>query len=233
MKTFQKKVTMMGLTASLLMTSSVFAAPYLPDRIQKLEDDDVESIFQWNSTNNTASAVTNPNRQIQNGDLFAGVFRIQKTFNVGPSGPEYNLQGSAETFTALFLIQATNVTSTNGNSGVIDGSTDTLTFGAASQTQWNTIFGAGGLVDISSVFSVSNINGSGSGLSTGTMALFFNGVEFDDTVQTGSLGSSASSFINGGTLEYEFGFKGDAGEFWTTKGTDAAIPANALEDAKK
>ncbi|NOQ16903.1 MAG: PEP-CTERM sorting domain-containing protein [Methyloprofundus sp.] len=209
-----------------------YAAPYIPGGVQLLEDQDAEILMDSTGAIIDIDGSTN----IAAGNLFAGVFTIQLTKGILPLTPDVNLQGHTETFTAIFLISTTSVTSTGGSAGAIDGSNDTLLFDAATQAQWDAVYGAGGTIDISSAFDVSDINGSGSGVATGTMAMLFNGVFFDEADADGlvpatqTLTGSATSFVDGGTLQYEFGIIDDgltpvSDQFWSTIGTDAAFPA--------
>lgn len=235
-----------GLVATLAIgTSLAFAAPYLspsgPNSAQWLEDQDAEILLDKDGNLITIGLTT----VIQVGDLFGGIFSIQATQNVNPATTNINLQGSVETFTAIFLIEAETVackgfspiTGLACSTTAIDGATDTLNFGAATQTQWDSVFGLGGQLDVSSAFDVSDLDGLGANLATGTMSLLFNGRPFEDAIlsdgppNTLSFSDSATTFVDtGAVLQYEFGFTGAGGdaaanEFWTTIGTDAAFPA--------
>jgi hypothetical protein len=214
---------------------SVFAAPYLStpggpgelDYVQELEDEDYEVLIRPNATGGGYSILDiTPTTQIQVGDLFAGVLKIQQTQTQSPSNQNTSLQGDAETFTGIFLIEATDVTALSGDLALRDNGTDTQDFGAVGQSVWNAIYGSGGLIDISSAFDVSDLDGGGTGISSGTMAMLFNGVVFDDATEIGTLSASATSFVDGGTLQYEFGITGEQGatEFWSTRGEDSALP---------
>lgn len=210
-------------------SSSAMAAPYLYNTVQQLEDGDAETLL---NADGTVKAI-GPGSFIQVGDLFGGVIKIQQTFPVPAGTPEINLQ-SGSTFTAFFLIDTKSILST-GDATTADGSFEQIFFGAATQAQWNTVFGAGGAIDISSVLDVSNINGSGSGIASGTMALMFNDVLYSSALfeAGGTMSGSATSFIQGGTLQYEFGFTGaggaaDANQFWKTTGVDATMPTLAI-----
>lgn len=205
------------------------AAPYLYNTVQQLEDGDAETLL---NADGTVKAITSSSF-IQVGDLFGGVIKIQQTFPVPAGTPEINLQ-SGDTFTAFFLIDTKSIVS-GGDATTADGTNDQIFFGAATQSQWSTVFGAGGAIDISSVLDVSNINGTGSGIASGTMALMFNGVTYSSAQfeAGGTMSGSATSFISGGTLQYEFGFTGTDGvaaanQFWKTTGIDATIPSLAI-----
>jgi hypothetical protein len=213
-----------------LGTNSASALPYLypgtdappTNYVQLLEDQFFEVLIR-----NGAVLTPDANTVIQAGDLFAGVQRIQATELAAPEGgppPEpYNLQ-SGPTFTSIFLIEATSVT--EGTAGYGDGATDTLLFGKTSTAMWNTIYGAGGLLDISSVFDITDLSSAAGTQSVNpdTTILLFYGQPYGNATSLGTLPSSTSSYVGIGDLQYEFGFTGDANEFWQTKGADAAYP---------
>jgi len=234
------------------------AAPYLGPGIQLLEDQDAESIIRCTGGGDnvplSCSTVeisltpnefnpnilepdpTDPNNYVTEGDLFAGVIKIQET-KIEPDGDVVSTDGDAETFTGIFLIQAESCVSTGGACDKEDGSNDDLLFAPVGQEYWDEIYGASGVLDISTAFDVSDINSSGSGLAAGTMAFLFNGVVYDDAViPAADLSTSATSFVSGGSLQYEFGFTGaptgtpftSAGEFWRTDGEDAAFFGGAI-----
>jgi hypothetical protein len=230
MNTFNKyisAISAVGLALSL-STTAVSAAPYLfgPD-VQLIEDEDAEVLLNRDGTVKPITAST----RIEEGDLFAGVFKYQATKTVNDPGPGIDLSGANTTFSGAFLIKALSVTAASGDITTIDNSFDTLTFGAASQAEWDSVFGDSKTIDIFPTFDVANINGSGSGIAPGTMALFFNDVVYNNAIDNaGTLSSSATSFIAGGSLQYEAGFTGGAGtaaanQFWSTKGLDAAFPS--------
>lgn len=238
-----------GLVSALglgLGANAAFALPYLSptgnlltttplvtvedNYVQLLEDEFYEVLIRDGSV----LAIT-PDTVIQTGDLFAGVQRIQNTELAAPEGgpgpgEPINLQGDTATFTSIFLLEALTVTI--GTAGVADSAQDILTFGFAGVSAWETIYGSGGLLDISSAFNISDLDSSTAGnqqVSTGTLAMLFYGVKFSDSTSTGTLSDSATSFVNGGTLQYEFGFTGTDGaaqgpEFWKTQDTNAANP---------
>lgn len=218
-----------SLAAGLMaMAGASWAAPYLRGGVQELEDQDAEVLIRPDGQGGYNFVdTTNPAEWIQPGDLFAGVIKIQKTSNPDVPGSDVDLQGQNETFTAIFLIENRTCTSSGGSCAVIDGFNDTLTFGSVAPATWVSIFGAGGVIDISSAIDFTDLDGGGTGLTAGTAALLFNGIKFDDAFDdTGTLASSMASFVAGGTLQHEFGFTGlgAASEFWTTRGEDAAIP---------
>lgn len=218
---FRKKTLWISFLCAflLLWTSASFAAPFLPGEVQLLEDEDAEVLLDSAGDEITVGL----NTQIAVGNLFGGILKIQATQNVPSGDNDIDLQGTADTFTSIFLIEAESI---------IDGPTiDNIQFGAATQAQWNSVFGFGGLLDISSYFDVSDLDGLGTGLSTGTMSLFFDGVNFfdaDPSLPTYS--ASTLSFVDGGNLLYEFGFTGAGGvaladEFFFTRGENALFPS--------
>jgi hypothetical protein len=226
-----------GLAAAFGLPGAAFAAPYLTPNpnncpanncVQLLEDNDWEVLLRPNTSglNNgyDVLAVTQTT-VIQPGDVFAGLLQIQQTELVAPlgGGDVENLQGSNPTFTALFLVRADTVTCTGGSCGVIDGSTDTLTFNQAGTAAWKNIFGSGGLLNVTGAGYTDPDNGL---VNADTMAVLFYGDAFNTQDPTlASLSASASTFIDGGTMQHEFGFvPGAAGQFWRTNGTDAALP---------
>lgn len=217
---FRKKTLWISFLCALLLlwTSAPFAAPFLPGEVQLLEDEDAEVLLDTAGNEITVAIDT----QIAVGNLFAGILKIQATQNVPSGDNDIDLQGTPDTFTSIFLIETESI---------IDAGIDEIQFGPATQAQWNSVFGLGGLLDISSYFDVSDLDGMGTGLSTGTMSLFFDGVNFfdaDPSLPTYS--ASTLSHVDGGNLLYEFGFTGAGGvaladEFWFTRGEDALFPA--------
>jgi hypothetical protein len=233
------------LTASLAISlgfgaSSASALPYLypPNStpplnyVQLLEDEFFEVLIR---DGEVLGPITD-DTVIQEGDLFAGVQRIQGTELAAPEGgpsPEpYNLQ-TGPTFTSIFLIETLSVD--QGTPGLADKDTDELQFGFASVADWESIFGSGGLLDIFSVFDIKDLDPNTAGaqsVSTGTMLLAFYGQPFASADSTGTLPVSASSYVGVGDLQYEFGFTGvdgvaAAGQFWQTIGVNAAYPSKS------
>ncbi|NOQ17152.1 MAG: PEP-CTERM sorting domain-containing protein [Methyloprofundus sp.] len=242
MKIFNKlaKKTCLGVALGLTVNMA-YAAPYIPNTVQLLEDQDAEIHLDAQGAP-VDPFVDQVPTMIQVGDLFAGVLTIQLTKGVLPLTADVNLQGHTETFTALFLIEAESITSagTGLPGDPFDLSVDTLSFGAATQAQWDAVYGAGGTIDISSAFDVSDLDGDAAngteGIAAGTMAMLFNGAFFDEVDFEGSeaatqtLSGSATTVVDGAALQYEFGFIDDgitdlADQFWTTIGIDAAFPA--------
>ena len=212
--------------------SAAFAAPFLPPEVQELEDQDFESLL--NPDGSIKDVLANP--IIEVGDLFAGVIKIQKTSNVtGPGpNPEIDLQTSDDTFTAIFLIKTATVDS-SGDVNTPDNSFDELTFTSATAADWSAVFGAGGTIDLTPAgFDVTDLDGLGTGVATGTMAMMFDGVAYADAEEEFDPGTidnvadSAQTFVDGARLLYEFGLTGAAGEFWETAGIDAAISTLAM-----
>jgi hypothetical protein len=216
-------------------TNSAFALPYLSPEpvsaapnnyVQLLEDEFFEVLIRNGQVLSGIDATT----KIQAGDLFAGVQRIQATELASPEGgpsPEpYSLQ-SGPTFTSIFLLETTNVDA--GANVTPDGSVDTLLFGAAGTAAWESIYGAGGLLDISSVFDITDLSSAAGtqALNGDTTILLFYGQPYGNASSTGTLPISTSSYVGIGDLQYEFGFTGDANEFWETKGIDAAFPVTS------
>ena len=221
----------------VLGTSPAFGAPFLfGDEVQLLEDQDAEVLMDSAGNERTIG----PGTTIDVGDLFGGIFKIQFTENVPSGDNNVNLQGPTDTFTAIFLIKTLGISSDGGPAdGSINNSDDILTFGAASQTDWNNVFGAGKLMDISSIFDVSDLDGMGTGLATGTMSMLLDGVNYDDADLSPTPGATYSdstlTFVTTpantkANLLYEFGFTGGGGtaaanQFWYTSGKDAEFPA--------
>lgn len=233
-----KKLLRAVLLCSILVFSSTvaFGAPFLVgDVVQFIDDQDYELLLRPDGSGSFITPTVDPNNPenttIQVGDLFTGVIKFQLT-ELAPSG-DPSIILADDTFTALFLIEATSVSSNGGPAdGSINNSWDTLTFGAASTDTWKDVFGAGGYFDISSYIDVDDLDGSGTDVSVGTTTLFFDGVAFADADAsiTTSLPDSIASFVDGANLLYEFGFTGAGGtaatnEFWETVGLDAEFPA--------
>lgn len=203
--------------------------------VQFLEDDFWEVLLRPDGQGGYTQIVVDPSdptgTKIQGGDLFAGVQVVQKTELAPPEGgpEEFNLQ-TGPTFTGIFLLETLSVT--EGQAGLGDGLVDLITFDAVDRLVWEDLFGAGGLIDISSVFNINDLDGMGAELTEGTTILSFLGQDFRDVdATTGDLSTAVSSFVGTGTLQYEFGFTGAPGEFWTARGPDAAFPAVAATDA--
>lgn len=203
---------------------AAFGAPFLiGEEVQLLEDQDAEVLLNPDGTLKAIDA----NTTIAVGDLFAGVFKIQLTENVPSGDNTTSLQDVSDTFTAIFLLETLSST----GDGVVDfETTDKLEFGPADLSSWTTIFGAGGVLDISSEWDLTDLDGLGTGLSSGTMALLFDGVAFDDASLTlGTFSDSTTSFVADARLLYEWGFTEAGGiaaanEFWFTRGVDAEFP---------
>lgn len=210
----------------MAFAGATWAAPFLGGAPQLLEDEDAEVLIRPDGAGGYSFVNTaDPGESIMVGDLFAGVIKIQQTSNPG-LGNNVDLQSAPDTFTAIFLIENTGCVST-GNCATADFSVDTLSFGSVGQSIWDDIYGAGGVIDISAALDVSDLEGSGMGIATGTTALLFDGVAFSDAdLEAADLATSASSFV--GDLLYEFGETGAAGEFWNTFGVDAGVPSLAL-----
>lgn len=206
-----------SLAVLLLAYGSASAAPLLPG-INEQEDEDSESLLFKLASDGAPFTTPGTVELVEVDDLIGGVIKIQKTQTVYPvTSPEVDLQAAPDTFTAIFLIKVL----TTGNA-TIDGNSETLTFGAPTALEWVSAFGAGGPLDVSSVFDVSIA-------AAGTAAFYFDGVDYDDAVivppGATSASAAATSFISGGTLLWEFGFTGAAGEFWSTIGIDADVTA--------
>jgi hypothetical protein len=216
-----------GLATALgFAASSALAQPFLPNEVQLLEDNDFEILLNANGTVKTVT----PTTVIQQGDLFAGILKIQATENVPSGANSTNFGNADETFTAIFLIETKNVAST-GNPNIIDNSVDTLTFQAPGAAAWATVFGAGGTFDLTveaNGFDVTNLEGSGTGVLSTTMVMVFDDVILGNATPLGTTAASVDSHV--GDLIYELGETGTGGlggEFWSTIGIDAAIPALA------
>lgn len=241
---FKKKLlSATGLAVAIsLSASTAFAFPYLNpkgdtnadlDYVQLLEDAFAERLIRKNTTTGKLEFVNAVSGSLQVGDIFAGVQKIQLT-ELAPEEqdlPNVNLQ-SGSTFTSLFLNKITSISST-GDVTTLDSSYDIIDFGSAGSDAWVDVFGSGGLIDVSSVWDVEAKVGT---VDPGTLALLFFGADFPSiTVAGATVADSAKTYVAGAELQYEFGFTdldadGEstvAGEFWDTKGLDAAVPASA------
>lgn len=210
--------------------------PLADNYVQLLEDGFYEVLIRKEEDGYSLVAVT-PNTVIQVGDLFAGVQRIQATELASPEGGPFpdpiSLQGG-DTFTYIFLIET--ATSVEGTPGFGDGANDVQTFKPADSADWEAIFGAGGLLDISSEFDITDLDQDSTNnppktqVNADTMAMLFWGVDYPLSTSTGTLPVSASSFVAGGELQYEFGCDADRSglctgdQFWRTSGSDSAYP---------
>jgi hypothetical protein len=239
--------------ASLAVTAgfganSAFALPYLypgpvnpvdpvNNYVQLLEDEFFEVLLRRNETSGDLEVLgpIDNTTQIKTGDLFAGVQRIQGTELAAPEGgpaPEPIDLSNGPTFTSIFLIETAKVV--DGGAPGADNSTDSLWFKQAGTAAWTEVYGASGLLDISSVFDITDLSSAAGtqAVNADTTILLFYGQPFGDADSTGTLPVSASSYVGIGDLQYEFGFTlpwvepaNANGEFWLTRGTDASFPA--------
>jgi PEP-CTERM motif len=248
----QRKKNGQALLAGICLALGVSlaqAAPYLPG-IQILEDNDAENWLRSETTNagtrwyavgldplkSDAENLAEVLGAVQVDDLFSGVLKIQETSSTSNADPAIDTSGNVATFTSLFLIQADSVVCGSGLDCNIhdDNSSDVIEFGATDAATWAAIYGAGGLFDITGAggFDVTDMEGSGEAVNEGTLALFFEGVIYDDAdIAAASQTAAYKSFVSGGDLQYEFGYTGASaapvtGEFWTTTGQDIATPRN-------
>jgi hypothetical protein len=200
------------LFALVAMTSNVQAAFLYADgkTVNELEDNNWEVLLE---PEQTADFI------LQEGELIAGVIKIQELNDVSPGTKDtIDLSAAPDTFTALFLLQVANVGTTTTSTGAIVSKID---FAPAAQSVWDATFGAGGPVDMGGAPTLS---------SPGTMAFVYDGIAYDDayvtTTDVADIGASALTFVSGGNLLYEIGFTGNGGsaatdEFWSTIGPDA------------
>ncbi len=174
--------------------------------INRLEDDDFESII-----------VGDGDGTIDAGDLIAGVFKVQQIIDEPAQSTSVNLQGADDTFTGFFLLETIV-----GDDGAPN-TNEVLEFGAPSQADWDAVFGDGGIIDL-------GLGPGGLTPDPDTVVFVYEGVNFNDATNSGTLQDAAQSFINGGTLLWEFGLDG-AGTFWTTSGEDPGVIALALTNS--
>ena len=175
--------------------------------ITELVDEDYEAIV-----------IGDGDQYLEVGEFIAGVIKIRQTVDVSPgTGGAHDLQTAPDTFTALFMIE---VAASNGDATANNGFT-TLGFKAASQAQWNNVWGSSGILDLGAGANPLVKTGAG------TMLFTYEGIPFNTATPAGaSPSASARTFFTGGSLLYEFGFTGVNGaagtdEFWSTIGTDA------------
>lgn len=209
--------------AILLFGGVAVAAPLFPGEVTELEDQDWEFLvnadrsdpssdnWTYNRVTRDANGIPFGDTFVDQGDILVGMWALQETNGMFSGGNIDLDEANGPTMTGVFAARVASVGTSGGNYQ--------YQFAPLSDTDWTAIAG---------LYGVPGRNHSGSML-----------ILYDDAdgVNAAAAGVSAAlGTASDGTPMWEFGFAGDAGEFWaaqlnTNDLTQVAISGPFFENA--